>query len=909
MDLKALEEKWQKHWEREGVFRFDFKDTKKEIISFDVPPPYASGALHCGHAVHYTHQDFMARYQRMRGKNVFFPLCFDVNGIPIEERVERERGITRKDIGRQEFIELCSRFADENIENMTKQYRRLGHSADETIFYRTDSKEYRRITQISFLKLYEKGHIYKGEHPINWCPRCMTAMADAEVDYKGRTTDLHYLKFHLPQEHPGLEEKKNVGRDETGQYLEIATTRPELLATCQAVALHPEDERAKALEGQQIQVPLFGKKVKIILDDSVDPEYGSGTLMVCTIGDKEDLAKVFKHKLPLEIAIEEDGTLNELAGPYKGMKIADARKKTAEDLEAAGLRIKHEPTEGNVGICWRCKTPVEFVKTPQWFLRLLDQKEDVLRIADEQKWFPEFMKVRLRDWVDSLEWDWVLSRQRYFATAIPVWECTKEECDGVVVANEDQMYVDPTVDDPPVDACPKCGGELKGCEDVFDTWMDSSVSPLFNTFWHRDEGRGAGMHQRMYPMTVRPQSHDIIRTWLFYTILRCNLLTGKTPFTHVMMGGFILDPQGHPMHKSRGNVIDPMDVIAEHGAEALRYYAALCDLGEDNAIRDKDFVRGRRFAMKYHNVQRFLHAVLKSQPPLAIETVRLNPVDAWLINELSDTIETVTAALEEYAYSRAVRALEGFLWHTFADHYIELVKARAYRTDEDGEAARAVLYHAGWAITRMLSPFFPHVTEEAYHELYAKHIQSPDDEAHRPTTIGLCQWPRIKRLHEKDAPAGAIVKEAAAAVRNWKSENSLALNAPLAYLQLIPTQATAQVQEAALDLKGATNAETIEITDNVDGLQKRPLAVLPVHSVLGPTFKKQAPLITKALAGLDPEEAAASLGENGKLTVNTPEGDIDVPQDAVTVRMGHTIAGAEVEVIEVPGAVVALRRE
>ncbi len=909
MDLKALEEKWQKHWEREDVFRFDFKDDRKEIYSFDVPPPYASGALHCGHAVHYTHQDFMARYQRMRGKNVFFPLCFDVNGIPIEERVERERGITRKDIGRQEFIELCSRFADENIESMTRQYRRLGHSADESIFYRTDSKEYRRITQISFLKLYEKGHIYKGDHPINWCPRCMTAMADAEVEHKARETTLHYVKFHLTEQNSDLEGKENVGQDDAGQYLEIATTRPELMCTCQAVALHPDDERAPHLEGKNIHVPLFERTVKIILDDTVDPAYGSGTLMVCTIGDKEDLAKVFKHKLPLEIAVTEDGTLNERAGAYAGQTITEARKNTAQALEEQGLRVRHEPTEGNVGTCWRCKTPVEFVQTPQWFLRLLDQKENVLRTADEQKWFPEFMKVRLRDWVESLEWDWVLSRQRYFATAIPVWECTKEDCDGVVVAREDQTYVDPTVDDPPVPECPKCGGALEGCQDVFDTWMDSSISPLFNTFWHRDEGRGKGMHERMYPMTVRPQSHDIIRTWLFYTILRCTLLTEKTPFTHVMMGGFILDPQGHPMHKSRGNVVDPMDVVHEHGAEALRYYAALCDLGEDNAIRDQDFVRGRRFAMKYLNVQKFLGAVVKGQTPMAVPSVRVNPVDAWFLDELAGTVEAVTQAMDEFAYSRALRTLEGFIWRTFADHYIELVKARAYRNDSAGEAARAVLYHAGWSITRMLAPFLPHITEEAYHEIYSKHLAADHDEMHPPKSVALANWPTPVRQHPEQAAAGAVVKEIAAAVRSWKSDAGLALNAPLAYLQVIPDQEPELLQAAIVDLEGATNATKVEVTATAANLQKRPLAVVPVKSVIGPRFKAQAPQITAALQTMDPEEAAAALGENGALRVDTETGQVEVPKEAVTIRTGHTIAGSEVDVLEVPGAVVALRRD
>jgi valyl-tRNA synthetase len=908
LDLNALEEKWQTYWEREGVHRFDFNDTDRPIYSFDVPPPYASGALHCGHAVHYTHQDFMARYQRMRGKNVFFPLCFDVNGIPIEERVERERGITRKDIGRQEFIEICSRFADKNIENMTRQYRRLGHSADDSVFYRTDSKEYRRVTQISFIRLHAAGRVYMGEHPINWCPRCMTAMADAEVEHKARETTLHYVKFHILGAGDGLAGLPNIGADEKGPYLEIATTRPELLATCQVVAMHPEDPRAAHLADKKVRVPLFDREVRIVLDESVDKDFGSGALMVCTIGDKEDLQKVFRHKLPLEIAIAEDGTMNERAGPYQGLKIQDARVRAATDLESRGLRVRHHPTEGNVGSCWRCKTPVEFVQSPQWFLRLLDQKENVLKTAAGQKWFPEFMKVRLKDWVDSLEWDWVLSRQRYFATPIPVWECTRDGCDGYVVATEDQCYVDPTVDPPPVEKCPKCGGGLRGSEDVFDTWMDSSISPLYNTFWAREQGRGRDLHERMYPMTVRPQSHDIIRTWAFYTILRCTLLTGKTPWHNVMMGGFILDPQGHPMHKSVGNVIDPMDVIAEYGAEALRYYATTCDLGEDNAVRYKDFVRGKRFAVKYLNTQKFIGGVLKGRGPLPMSLVKLNPVDAWLLERLAETVETVTEAMEQFAYNRAMRAIETFLWHILADNYIELAKARAYSMDEPGKAARSVLYHAGWTLTQLLAPFLPHVTEEAYHDLYAKYRVADDDEQHPPRSITLTNWPKPHRHHSDSAPAGEVVKDIAAAVRNYKSEGGLALNAPLAHLQVFSAEHADGIQAAMDDLRGATNAEKVEVKRAAEGLERRPVAVKAVKSFIGPRFRQSAGAVTKAIEAMDPHSAAVAIAETGVLRIEVNGEAIDVPREGVEVVVGHTFAGAAVELLEVPGAVVALRK-
>jgi len=424
-DQKSIEEKWQKKWQEMKIHHFDF-DSDKKPYSIDVPPRYASGPLHVGHAVHYTHIDFAARYKRMCGFNVFFPLCFDVNGIPIEERVERRLNITRKDIDRHEFTKLCSEFAEKNIKTMTDQFIILGESMDSSIYYQTNAEYYRRLTQISFIELYDKGHIYKGKFPVNWCPRCMTAMADAEVTYADRTTKLNTIKFYFVKEQSEpLLNYHGIGKDDAGMYVEIATTRPEMLPSCQIVAVHPKDERAPWLADQMLKVPLFNKEVKIVEDDVVDPEFGSGLVMICTVGDKEDLNWVFKYKLPIEMSIDEEGRMTDICGKYKGMKIEDARRDVIEDLQKNDMLIAQSPLEQSVGVCWRCKTPVEFINAEQWFLKTVPFKEMVLNSSDEMKWCPEFMKIRLIDWVESLEWDWVISRQRYFATPIPLWECEK----------------------------------------------------------------------------------------------------------------------------------------------------------------------------------------------------------------------------------------------------------------------------------------------------------------------------------------------------------------------------------------------------------------------------------------------------------------------------------------------------
>jgi len=829
-DQKAIEQKWQKQWQEMELYRFDFKSTKKPY-SIDVPPRYASGPLHAGHAVHYTHIDFAARYQRMRGYNVFFPLCFDVNGIPIEERVERKLGITRKDIDRHEFIKLCSKFAEENIETMTNQFIRLGESMDPSIYYQTNAEYYRRITQISFIELFKKGLIYKGKFPVNWCPRCMTAMADAEVVYINRTTKLNTIKFYFTKpQGASLLKFHGIGKDEKGMYIEIATTRPEMLPVCQIVAVHPTDERTPWLVDQTVKVPGFDKEVKIVADDAVDPEFGTGIVMICTVGDKEDLNWVFKYKLPLEMSINEEGKMTELLGKYKGMKIIEAREAVLDDFHTMGLLVKQVPLDQSVGVCWRCKTPVEFINAKQWFLKTIPFKQMVLDASNSMHWYPEFMKIRLEDWVNSLEWDWVISRQRYFATPIPLWEC--ENCSEVVVARVEDCYVDPTIDKPPVEKCPKCGGRLKGCEDVFDTWMDSSISPLYNTFWHRDDTK----FKRLYPMSLRPQAHDIIRTWAFYTILRCSLLTDKKPFENIMMAGFILSEDGTPMHASLGNVIDPLKVIDEYGSDAFRCYAASCALGEDNPFRRKDVVHGTKSLRKLWNVQQFIGNIIKDGKPDRPKT--LQDIDQWILSKYSTLVKTCTEKMDVFDYSQTMKDIEFFLWHELADHYIEMIKGSIY-SKENVESIRYTLYTIGLGLLKMFAPFYPHITEEIYGELY-KGFEGEK-------SIHVSSWPVPILYDEKKEQAGECIKTYIAQVRAWKSEQGIALNAP------VDAVATYAPKETTLKLKTGTSIifstlrfpQTHTFIIGKPEVQETITVVEPVFAKLGPTFKTESQKIAQ----------------------------------------------------------------
>ncbi|RLF28519.1 MAG: valine--tRNA ligase [Thermoplasmata archaeon] len=872
-DQKRIERKWQKKWQEMKIYYFDF-DSDKETYSIDVPPRYASGPLHAGHAVHYTHIDFAARYKRMRGYNVFFPLCFDVNGIPIEERVERKMNITRKDVDRHRFIRLCSEFAEKNIKTMIDQFIRLGESMDPSIYYQTNKEYYRRLTQISFILLYNRGYIYKGEFPVNWCPRCMTAMADAEVVYVDRTTSLNTIKFYFTEEQPEQVLKYHgIGRDLNGMYVEIATTRPEMLPSCQIVAVHPSDERAPWLVGQTLKVPMFDKKVKIVEDEAVDPSFGTGIVMICTIGDKEDLRWVFKYKLPIEMSINEEGKMTKICGIYSGMKIEDARKKIIEDLNKKGFLIKQQPLQQNIGVCWRCKTPIEFINTKQWFLKTLPFKKMVLENSNKMNWYPRFMKTRLEEWVNSLEWDWVISRQRYFATPIPLWEC--EKCEHPVLARIEDCYVDPTIDNPPIEKCPKCGGKLRGCEDVFDTWMDSSISPLYNTFWYRDNKK----FEKLYPMSLRPQSHDIIRTWAFYTILRCTLLTGEKPFENMMMGGFILSEDGTPMHASLGNVIDPLQIIDQYSTDAFRCYAASCALGEDNPFRHKDVIRGTRLLRKLWNVEKFIFTNIdkKTQPK---KPTKLQDIDRWILTKYSKLVKKCTQLMDEFNYSQTMKEIEYFLWHELADHYIEMIKTSIYN-NKNTESIKYTLYTIGLGILKLFAPFIPHITEEIYHLYFKK----PD----KHKSIHTSPWPKPVLIDKEAEEKGEHVKNYIAQIRAWKSKQGIPLNTPIKFIATYASkQYISKIKSSEYIIKTTLKyPEKHRFIPRKPDVEEKIMAITPIPSKIGPEFKQKSKEIIQWI-NKNQNMLTKKLEKNGDITwSDIPPAKLEKKKDEYLIKNGY----------------------
>ncbi|UCE91395.1 MAG: valine--tRNA ligase [Methanobacteriota archaeon] len=832
-DWRESEPKWQAKWKEWEIYRFD-PESDDEVFSIDNPPRYASGALHLGHAYGYTVIDFAARYKRLKGYNVFFPLCFDVNGTPVEVRVEKVMGIKASDVPRQEFISMCEEFAEKDIGEMTRQFEMLGESMDPSIYYQTDAEYYRKLTQISFIRMFKKDLVYKGHFPVNWCTRCGTALAAAEVNYDHRSTALNYIKF----------------RDvDTGEEVPVATTRPELLCTCLLVAVHPDDESKAWMVGRELATPVFDKRVKVVADPKVDPEFGTGTVMICSIGDKDDLDWIMKYGLSLEKGIDEAGRMTELAGEYGGMTVVDARRSIIDDMKVAGLLTRQEDTDQNVGVCWRCHTPIEFLKAPQWFVKTLEFKDLVLKMVDEIDWHPEFMKVRINDWINSLAWDWVVSRQRYFATAIPLWEC--EDCGHVLMAEEDECYVDPTSTPPRVEKCEACGGRYVGSTEVFDTWMDSSISPLYNTFWERD----AALFDRLYPMTLRPQSHDIIRTWAFYTILREMQLTNERPWHEIMIHGFVMAPNGRPMHASSGNVIDPMPLIEKYGGDAMRYYASTCSLGMDHAFKEQELVRGNRLAVKVWNVMKLIGAACKTRPD---RPESMHPVDRWILSRFGALVREVEESNDEYEFDRSMAAIQDFLWHEVADHYIELVKPRIYSDDDEG--AKYTLYTVGLGLLKMISVFLPHVSEDAY--------QMNFKGSEEPVSIHISAWPDAPLRDKESERRGENVKSVVAAIRSWKSAKGLSLNSEIPRLEIVGATADDLMAGSEEDVRAAVKAAELEVKASVS-LEEKVVRVRPVHNQLGPEFKKDAKEIAELLASLDPQALEV---EGGVIALDLSDG-------------------------------------
>jgi valyl-tRNA synthetase len=779
-DFKEVEKKWNEYWDKEEIYKFDIK-SKKPIYTIDVPPPYASaGHLHVGHALHYTQFEITARLKRMQGFNVHFAPCFDNNGLPTEKYVEEKFKIDKSSVKRADFIKLCREESAKVEKAYSDQvFKRLGHSYDWSLLYTTIGPEAQRVSQTSFLRLVDSGDCYRNEEPTIWCTHHQTALAQAEVEDLERDTKLNYIHF-----------------DSGKAKLEIATTRPELLSSCVGIFVHPDDKRYEKFVGKKAKVPLFDYDVPILKDEKVDMEFGSGVVMICTFGDNTDIEWWKKHKLPLKISIGEDGTLNKTAGKYAGRGLKEAREKIVEDLDKEKRLIKQEKLHQTVGSCWRCSTPVEYIVTKQWFINTLKYKKQLINQGKKVNWYPSFFFKRYENWVKNLNWDWCISRQRYYGVPIPVWYCKK--CGDATFPDEKDLPIDPTKDKPRRKC--KCGSsDFVPEQDVFDTWMTSSMSPQISSRWLEKPKE----YSKKFPNSLRPQSHDIIRTWAFYTILKSYLLDKTIPWKDISIGTFVLDSSGKGMSKSKGNVVWADEILDKHSVDAFRYWVGTASYGSDVLFKDQEVVAGEKTVTKLWNASKF--AIMHLDGFDGKKPKNLELIDLAMLSRLNELSQSAIGKFDKFEYGKANQEIYNLFWNTFCDNYLEIVKDRLYNPDTRGEgskkSAQYVLYKTLLSLLKFFAPTMPYITEEIYHLYF--------DKIEKEKSIHLSEWPEFDKKLKNEVAEKTWDKfiEVLGKVRETKAKHNKSLKHEI--ILTIPNEDMEILRLVLDDLKAVTKAKEI----------------------------------------------------------------------------------------------------
>lgn len=765
IDLKAIEKKWLEYWEKEKIYTFNSTSNKK-IFSIDTPPPTVSGNMHIGHAFSYSQQDFIARYKRMRGFNIFYPFGTDDNGLPTERLIEKLKSIKSKSISRSNFISLCLRTLNEITPSFIQDWKNLGISCDYDIYYSTINPLCQKLSQLSFIQLFKKGLIYKDQFPTLYCIECQTPIAQAELEDKEKDTIFTTLKFISNKE-----------------FLPIATTRPELLPACVAIFVNPDDNRYKKFIGKKASVPLFDFEVPIIADISAQMDKGTGVLMVCSYGDKYDVDALKRYSLQPRIIFNIDGTLN--IEKYTGLRIKEARKAILKNLKEAGFILEQKSIKHFVNVHDKCSTEIEFLPRKQWFIKILDKKKALIEQGKKIVWHPDHMKKRYENWISGLEWDWSISRERHFGIPIPVWFCPS--CKDIILPEESELPIDPMHSKR---KCKKCNTFAEGDEKVLDTWATSSITPQIASSLVKNKIK--------LPYSLRPQAHDIIRTWAFYTIVKSLFHDNSLPWKVIAISGFVT-LGGEKMSKTKGNVISPQEVMQNYGSDALRYWASSSKLGEDLDYQEKDLVAGKRFITKIINAANFTFSNLQHIE----KPKKLHDTDRLFLQQLNLLIKSATNALDKYNYSKAKLETDQFFWKIFADNYLEIIKHRVYNgSEEEKSSASYVLYHSFLTITKLMSPFTPFISEEIYQNHFKKY--------EKEKSIHLSSWPeefKIKKSKDDEKIWSALLK-IISQVRQKKSEAKKSMKALISLT--LPKDDLALPSQVLSDLKAVCNAKEIK---------------------------------------------------------------------------------------------------
>jgi len=711
-------------WQKEKTYAFD-KNSGKPIYSVDTPPPYANAPWHMGGAIHYSGIDMIARYKRMTGHEVLFPMCLDRNGLPVEVQTEKEFKISMHDIPREEFLDKCRIILDrvgDEILNVCKFLGFSNYSFEWDEIYKTDHPQYRALTQSTFIKLFREGLVYEDDRPNNYCTRCKTTIADNEIDYKPGTHILYDIAFKVK---------------ETGEELIIATSRPELIPAIGVVIFNPKDERYKHLEGKTAIAPYFNVEVPIRSHHYAKMDFGTGILMVCAYGDIGDVQIFREFQLEPRTVIGTDGKINENVPEFQGLKVKEARKQIADKLRELGFIKSETDVPHNFPICSRCDNPVEFLAMPEYYLKQTDYIDTLRSYADKLTFYPEFMKQIWLDWLDRVSIDWPISRRRYYGTEIPIWYC--KSC-GKPCLPEPGPYYQPWKDDPPFDKCEHCG-ESKGFigdTRTFDTWMDSSISEIYIQMYpynKKDLELFEKLNSRPYICDMRPQGKDIVRTWLHYTMLRALQLYNKPAFKETWISGHVVDNKGEKMSKSKGNIVKPEKMIAKYGGDALRLFGASeASHGSDIRFSEQKLQGIAKFINKFYNIAKFVSGFPSAED---MDENSLTPTDVWILSELRLAIEDALQGYEIFDFHKPARALRKFTWELFASNYLEIVKGRAYNrnnefTELEQKSAHYTLHKVLDILLKAFAPIIPFVTDFIYRELYEKtvHTESmpqPDD--------------------------------------------------------------------------------------------------------------------------------------------------------------------------------------
>ncbi|MDD3868671.1 MAG: valine--tRNA ligase, partial [Candidatus Absconditabacteria bacterium] len=792
-NFQESEAKWQKFWEDHQTNAFDISDTNLEhIYSIDTPPPTVSGKLHIGHIFSYTQAEIIARYKRMKGFNVFYPMGYDDNGIPTEQLVERELKVNIREMERKEFVQKCLE-VNQKYRDIYKTLRQsLGFSIDRKRTYATISPEVQQLVQKRFVEMYKAGHIVSKQFPSLWCTKNQTTIAQAETEEKEFNEFFNYLNFTL----------------ENGEKLVIATTRPEMLPACVCVFVHPEDERFTKYVGQTITTPL-GKAVPLLADDKVKMDKGTGVVMCCTYGDEVDMFWVQKHNLPEKIIISRYGKIEHSdCAVIEGLKIEEARERIMEYLQTQpGIVVKRDPIIQSKKISERGKVPVEIIPVYQWFVNILDKKELLLEQNEKMARYPEFMKKRSNDWINNLERDWNISRSRTFGIPVPVWYHT--ETKEIILPSEAQLekgFVDPTSMLPEGYSAEQVEPETL----VLDTWFTSGLSPLINEQFLKRDGRKG---ERLLPMSLRPQAHDIIRTWLLYTTLQSYLRTGEIPFKEVMISGHVLAGKSEKISKSTGNAkVEPESLIKQRGADAIRYRTASGQLGKDMVFDEEELKKGQKLVTKLWNAFQFMKMQLEGWEGSGRSQDYLYPTDQRILGRLQETINKMHSYLDAYEYGLAKIAFEEFFWSDFCDNYLELIKVRLYKPElfENGEvkknSGQKTLHEVFYKIIQLIAPYLPHVTEEIYQEYFVTNIHSIHKTPY-PTTVIANETQGSAAIQT----AMEATLEVVELVRRYKSESQISMGAELSKIIISCSSGErSAIEQFSDDLLGVTKAKNIE---------------------------------------------------------------------------------------------------